>query len=177
MYLFITRFSTPYTAILLLSLILLAGCGQSDDQREFEREAFAAPDNFTETTGDGTIENNVDPDDWRVSPFYQGYVADVYPAYPNPVETTGQINIDVDVLGINAVPGLILVVYYYEQGGTDPIFESTQNPLPPGNNPINFSALELGRFDTNESRRGLHRVILLDSNENVISYGDIMVEY
>ena len=174
MYLFITRFSTPYTAILLLSFILLAGCGQSDDQREFEREAFAPPNNYTETTDDRQVLSE-DPDDWRVSPFYQGLV-EVDPAYPNPIETTGQVNIDVDVTGIESVPGLRLIVYFHENNGSNLIYESNQNPLPPGLTPINFSAQELGRFDTTESQRDLHRVILIDNNENVISYGDIMVE-
>jgi len=174
MYLFITRFSTPYTAILLLSFILLAGCGQSDDQREFEREAYAMPDNFTETTGSGEIVQE-DPDDWRVSPFYQASGVEVSPAYPNPAKTDEQITIDVDVWGYDSVPGLILVARYHEQNSRILIFESYQNPLPPGNTTINFSVSELGILDDG-SRRGLHRVILLDNNENVISYGDIMVE-
>ena len=132
------------------------------------------PDNFTETTYDRQIISE-DPDDWRVSPFYQGLV-EVDPAYPNPIETTGQVNIDVDVTGIESVPGLEVFVYYHEQGVRDRIYESNQNPLPPGLTPINFSANELGRFETIESSLGLHRIILLDNNENVISYGDIMVE-
>lgn len=57
--------------------ILLTACGQDDDQRDFENEAFSLPEGFTETDGSGQIvDENEDPDDWRTAPFFQGLVLD-----------------------------------------------------------------------------------------------------
>ncbi len=70
-------------------LVLLGvSCGQDDDQREFEQEAFQLPDGITETEGNGSIISE-DPDDWRTSPFFQGLVF-VDPAFPNPVSIGDQ---------------------------------------------------------------------------------------
>jgi len=174
MYLFITRFSTPYTAILLLSFILLAGCGQSDDQREFEREAYAMPDNFTETTGSGEIVSE-DPDDWRVSPFYQGQFFIETPAYPNPVETTDQVRIFISNYD-RVVTSLRTIVWFAEEGIPQPVPSGSYDNFERNQTIISINPRELSRFPTSESLEGLKRVILLDQDENVISYGDIMVE-
>ena len=175
MYLFITRFSTPYTAILLLSFILLAGCGQSDDQREFEREAFAAPDGFTKTTNGVDIESE-DPDDWRISPFYQGLVDIEAPAYPNPVETSDQVRIE-NFNRDQAVTRLRTIVWFAEEGFEQDVPSGNYDNLESNSiTTISINPRELSRFDNPESWVGLKRVILLDQDGNVISYGDIMVE-
>ena len=173
MYLFITRFSTPYTAILLLSFILLAGCGQNDDQREFEREAFAAPDNFTETLGDGKIVRE-DPDDWRVSPFYQGLFFIDTPAYPNPVETTDQVRIQISNYD-RVVTSLRTIVWFSEEGLELNVPSGSYDNFERNQTTISINPSELSRENTPESWVGLKRVILLDQDGNVISYGDIKV--
>ncbi len=159
------------TGILLITIT--AGCGQNQDQRDFESEAFRTADGFTETSDTGEILSE-DPDDWRIAPFFQGLV-EVRPAYPNPVQTTDQLKIDVEVTGIEAVSGLQLFVYYFDDS-IKPVYSDQRSPLPPGLSVISVNPIELGRFNTVESARGLHRVVLTDGNENIITYGDIKVE-
>lgn len=154
-------------------ILLLSACGQTDEQRQFERDALSAPDGYTETNSTGEILEN-DPDDWRVAPFFQGLV-EVNPAYPNPVQTTDRVNIEFTVTGIESVMGLEVAVYY-QQGTLRTIYQEPSSPLQPGITLIQFQAAELGRFDSSESTIGLHRVVLFDNNGNIISYGDIMVE-
>lgn len=157
----------------VLLLLIAAGCGQNRDQRDFENQAFRPADGFTQTSSTGDV-ISADSDDWRIAPFFQGLV-EVNPAYPNPVQTTDRVNIDVDITGIEAVSGLRLVVYHFDDA-IEPIFVDQRAPLPPGLTVISINPVELGRFNTVESAIGLHRLILLDGNENVITYGDIKVE-
>ncbi|MFU8812064.1 MAG: hypothetical protein ACNA78_03795 [Balneolaceae bacterium] len=163
-----TLFHLIFFATLLA--VSLQGCSNNEDQRDFEREAFSLPSGFTETRTDGSIVNE-DPDDWRTAPFFEGLVF-VRPASPNPVAITDQTTIDVDVTGIESVNGLRVIVLFqnFEQRI---VFESASNPLPPGLTSVPLLAAELRQF---ENTRGLQRVILLDRSQNVISYGDIMLE-
>lgn len=158
----------------ILVFILIAGCGQNRDQRDFENQAFNTPDGFTQTNASGQVEEE-DPDDWRIAPFFQGMV-EVRPAYPNPVQTTGQISIDVEITGIESVSGLRVIVFHHVEEVVEPIFVDQRAPLPPGLTVVPINPVELGRFNNVESALGLHRVIVMDGSENIITYGDIMVE-
>lgn len=161
-------------AFLLIIGYFFTGCGQNDDQRDFENEAFSLDEQFTETeAGSGEVTSE-DPDDWRTAPFFQGLVT-VDPAFPNPVATSNQLNIEVHITGLDAVSGLV-VWAYYENGGIKTLYSSTQNPVPPGLTSIPINPVELGQFNTPESARGIKRIILIDNQENIISYGDVMVE-
>ena len=156
-----------------MSLILLAGCGQSDDQREFEREAFAPPNNYTETTDDRKIVSE-DPDDWRVSPFYQGLL-EVDPAYPNPVLTTDQVSID--MLSFDEVVSNIEVISYFAEDNTIiRVIPRSDNVRIDLGTTISMQPSQMSRTDLTDDIEGLKRIIILDNDGNVISYGDIKVE-
>lgn len=155
----------------LLTVLFLGSCNQASDQRDFERAAFSLPEGITETDERGEIINN-DPDDWRIAPFFQGLV-EVDPAYPNPVQSTDQFSLDVIVTGVESVSGLI-VYAYYENNNIRNVYNDLRRPIPPGLTSIPISALDVARF--RENPQGIYRIILLDSNENIISYGDIRVE-
>lgn len=170
---FISRPNTSLTAILLMSFILLAGCGQSDDQREFEREAFAAPDNYTETTDDRQIISE-DPDDWRVSPFYQGLI-DVDPAYPNPVLTTDQVSIDMLAYD-DVVSNIEVISYFAEDNIPITVIPKSDNVRIDLGTTISMQPSQMSRTNLTDDIKGLKRIIILDNDGNVISYGDIMVE-
>ncbi len=164
--------------VFLLALILAAAsCTGSDDQREFEEQAFLAPEGYTETDASGNLIDGgeFDPDDWRVAPFFQGLI-EVDPAFPNPVLTTDQVTLQVLITGVESINGLGIYAWFHETGGIRPIDLISQSPVPPGLHTFRFQAAELSRFDDVESARGLKRLLLLDNNENVISYGDILVE-
>ena len=160
----------------ILLLLIVVGCGQDDEQQEFEREAFQLPEGITETEGNGTIISE-DPDDWRSAPFFQGLIF-VKPAFPNPVSTSDQLNVEIEVSGIDAVSGLTVAVLIDDaaNAGFRTIFTSSQSPFPTGLTPVPINPIELGRFNTPESARGLHRLIIFDNRQNIISYGDVLVE-
>jgi len=167
-----------FTPLVLFTLMILAlsGCGQDDDQREFEQEAFQLPEGITETEGNGDIVSE-DPDDWRTSPFFQGLVF-VSPAFPNPVSIGDQLNLEIEVSGIDAVSGLTVAVLIDDAANAQfrSLYTVNQNPLPPGLTSIPINPIELGRFNSPESARGIHRLIIYDNRQNIISYGDVRVE-
>lgn len=163
-------------SVLFMFTMVFTSCGQNDDQRAFEEQAFSLAENITETDPSGKIVTE-DPDDWRTAPFFQGLVF-VNPAFPNPVLVSDRLDINVEITGIEAVSGLRVVVLL-ESGPTiefKPLYTSSEQPLPPGLTVASINPVELGRFNTVESARGIHRIILLDNRENVISYGDVRVE-
>jgi hypothetical protein len=56
------------------------------------------------------------------------------------------------------------------------LYTVSQNPVPPGLTSIPINPIELGRFNSPESARGIHRLIIYDNRQNIISYGDVRVE-
>lgn len=155
--------------------VFLVSCSGSDDQREFEQQALSTPSGFTETDASGAVTGDVDPDDWRIAPFFQGLV-EIQPAYPNPVQTTENVNIEITITGVEAVRGLDIMVWF-DGGHVQSVYQDPGNPLNPGLIVARFSALDLSRFDNGgEGARGLRRVLIFDGNDNLISYGDIKVE-
>jgi len=170
----VNTFTSFIRITLALLLVMSVGCSSNDDeQRIFEREAFQEPSGLTRTNASGAIQAE-DSDDWRVSPYYAGLVQ-VDPAFPNPAFASDLVNLHVTVNSIDAIRGLLVGVYDPAYG-VRVIWSLYENPLPVGLQVIQLNTLLLGRFNTIESARGLHRVILFDSNENVLSYGDILVE-
>lgn len=167
----LTFFSRTSLLLVVFPVMAFTACNQSSDQRDFERAAFSMPEGITETDDRGEI-NNIDPDDWRIAPFYQGLV-EVDPAYPNPVLSTDQVSLDVVVTGVESVSGLRVFAYYGENN-VRIVFEDLRRPIPTGLTSLPLSPLDIARF--RESPQGTYRIILLDANENVISYGDIRVE-
>lgn len=173
-----------HTSRLLLLLLLtgatgaaLQACGQDDDQRAFEREAFSEPEGFTETTLSGEVRSR-DEQDWRIAPMYQGYVEidspEAPPPYPNP--TSGDpVQVELWITGIETVNG-ITVETLDPEGRPIQLYESTESPLPTGIYDFSFAPERLTRTGTLEAARGLHRIFIYDRNNNMITYGDIKVE-
>lgn len=165
-------FSLYRLAVLILILFFAnTGCNQSSDQREFEQAAFSIADGFTSTNNRGEVINR-DPDDWRIAPFFQGLI-EIDPAYPNPVQSNEQISIDRVVTGIESVSGF-RVLAFYGNNNLQFIFDDFRRPLPTGLQTVPLQAADIAQFA--ENPQGLYRIIILDANENVITYGDIMIE-
>lgn len=160
--------------LLLLILVcpVMANCSGNEDQRDFEREALSTPSGYTQTDGSGAVTGQTDSNDWRVAPFFQGLV-EIRPAYPNPVQTTENVSIDIVVTGVESVNGYEVVVWF-ETGSIKTVHGFT--PLHPGENRATISAIELGMVNTPESAVGLKRVLIFDGRDNLISYGDILVQ-
>ncbi|MEX2574391.1 MAG: hypothetical protein WD317_08840 [Balneolaceae bacterium] len=158
--------------LLLFLFPLLSSCTDNDDQRAFERQAFQMPDSYTETDGSGEVTGAEDPEDWQTAPFFRGLV-EVRPAFPNPVQTTDPVEIELLVTGIESrVNGLIAYVVLDSGYISDPLDTIDENPVQPGIRHLRFPAQYLARFN---DPRGLRRIVIFDRNDNIISYGDIEV--
>ncbi len=150
-------------------------CSNNKGQNEFEKESLRTPNGYTHTDTQGQVVNNeTDPDDWRIAPMFQGYVYIQSPAYPNPVKT-GLVKIELMITGVQAVNGLYLyrrsVTGSYQQLASQP-----QSPLPSGLAVLQFNATQLSENGSYSGAIGLHRVFVYDENFNLITYGDIKVE-
>ena len=151
----------------------LLACTRNDAQDEFEREAYQAPSGYTQTNAQGEV-LEIDENDWRISPLYQGLV-NLNAPFPNPANVGSPINFEITILGIQSVPGLDVQVRYADNRWNS-LYRSFDNPLPTGATSFQIDPIQLGEFGTVESARGLHRVYLFDFNQRLISYGDILVE-
>lgn len=172
---FVPFMSKYYSSIVLLLLFTaIIGCTRNDAQREFEEEAYSAPNNYTETApNNGEVLSN-DPDDWRTSPRFQGFI-NVVPPFPNPVSTNQNIQFQLDVIAQGSVNGLL--VYILFQNGDRKVLYEDFDPLPQSLYDFQIPAASLSEFDGSpESARGLKRIYLFDLNNRLISYGDILVE-
>lgn len=156
--------------ILFLNLLFLSGCNQNSDQREFEQQAFSEPSGITKTDQIGTVIGNPDPDDWRISPFFQGDVELLSPPYPNPVLSNGELRIEILVYVLHRISEINIFVY------RPPLFYRVDDrpQVPTGNTAFNIPANIIAR--ENLSPQGYYRIIIQDENGNVITYGDVEIE-
>lgn len=157
---------------LLIPVLYLGGCVKNDAQREFEEEAYSPPVNFTETNNQSEVLNR-DDDDWRTSPIFQGLV-NIIPPYPNPANTDQLIQFHIDVTGVQSVSG-IEVLTRFDNGDFRSLYENFET-LHTGYNDFRINPIEFGQFGSVEEARGLHRVFIYNGNQQLISYGDIMIE-
>ena len=117
-----------------------------------------------------------DPDDWRIAPMFYRLVT-VNPIYPNP--TSGNdLRIQIYVERNEALFGLEIV--RVDPRGYPlryiPLYRNTASPLPPGLLNVNIPFQVMFPQYPSLDERGLHRIILLDNRQNVVSYGDLMLE-
>jgi len=159
-------------SIFLFSVLLLAGCTRNDAQREFEKQAYTFPENFTQTTNQGAIQD-ADEDDWRTSPLFQGLV-EIVPPYPNPANTSQAIQFEVNVPGVNSLNGLI-VMTRFDDNDFRTMYQDFES-LPQGLTTFQINPIEFAEFGNVEGARGLNRVFIFSGNQQMISYGDILVE-
>jgi hypothetical protein len=168
------KYSTT-TLFFLLTLTLLLGiaCQRDSGQEEFERQAFASPENFTRTNSNG-LTLNVDPDDWRIAPLFQGLVEINAVPYANP--SVGlPFRFELLITGLEAVSGL--EIYVRDPFGRPfVIYTDTRRPLPPGLVDILLEPSWLSPSRIYSEAIGLNRIFVYDRNGNMITYGDLKVE-
>lgn len=157
-----------------------AGCSRSQDQIEFEQQAFRTPDNYTETTPNGEVVRR-DEDDWRIGPMFQGFVEVLVPPFPNP--THGEpVQIEILVTGVGTVQGLQAVAFYdfFDERSRRVLYYHNRSPLDFGLVVFNINPAEFDiRNNYSEARRtndGLHRLFIFDHRNNLITYGDIKLK-
>lgn len=154
-----------------LFLLFCVTCSKSDEQKEFEEAAFSAPGGITRTTATAGVVQT-DPDDWRISPMYQGLIRIDVPAYPNPVSVNSTFRIDINFLVNESAPDFIVYAFNTENGPTTLVF-----PGYAASPPIGLDTIELqpSGFIQNNSM-GVYRLIALDGRDNVITYGDVEIQ-
>lgn len=162
------------TFFIIISFIgFISACTNSDEQVNFEKDAFKTPDSFTQTTSSGEIISR-DNDDWRVSPLYINTVEVFRPAYPNPT-VVQQITVEFLVSGIESVSGLVGYVLRQDRSLSQ-VYRNSNNVLPTGLISIQLDPSIFSFSGTLSGAQGLHRLLFYDLNDRLITYGDIKIE-
>ncbi len=156
--------------ILMFNLLILSGCNQNSDQRDFEQQAFSVPSSITETDQEGVVIGTPDPDDWRISPFFQGDIELILSPFPNPVLSNGDLKIEVQINFLERISGIYIRVYrlssFYQIDDRSQVSTGITSFIIPAN-------IIAGG---NANPQGIYRIIIQDENENVITYGDVEIE-
>jgi|AntRauTorckE6833_2_1112554.scaffolds.fasta_scaffold30200_2 hypothetical protein len=167
---YFSRFS--FFTFFLFFLFLIIACTRNDAQRDFEKEAYSFPNNFTQTTAQGEVEST-DEDDWRISPLFQGLI-EINPPFPNPTTTNQAIQFEVEVTGIQSVSGIEVLVRF-EDNSFRSVYQDFET-LSPGLTTFQVNPIEFAQFGNPEGARGLSRLFIFDGRSQMISYGDVLVE-
>jgi len=158
-----------HTLLVPVLSLLLIGCNQNSDQRDFEQQAFSEPSGITETDQNGGIINR-DPDDWRIAPFFQGDIELIQLPHPNPILTNQDLIIDIQVNFLDRIGGIYIRVFRFNGF---PVIDSREQVS---------TGITSFRLNPNiisggvPNPQGLYRIIIQDDNENVITYGDIEIQ-
>ncbi|MCG8374403.1 MAG: hypothetical protein MI700_12755 [Balneolales bacterium] len=160
-----------YLLISITACLFYFGCSNSDAQVEFENQAYSIPQNITETDFQGNIVRP-DSDDWRISPVYVGLAEIEFPAFPNPVDWGNSFEFTVDLRG--AISSFVEVYYFNTTFAEVPQFLDRQNITGDFENLV--FRLDTEQFGGADRARGIHRILIFDGNQRMISYGDLLIE-
>ncbi len=151
--------------VLLIPIVLLAGCDSTDSQDDFVKAAQSPPSGYTRTDASGQVVSE-DTDDWRTAPFFVGKVV-VNPAYPNPGGAATTVTVPIRILQFDDLSGGLLL--RAEVDDRLRLLDELIDTSSPGAYIMQFSAAQLGRA-------GLHRLYVLDEFGELVSYGDVLIE-
>jgi len=162
------RLLIPFT--LLLLGLLLTTCQQDSAQQQYEAEAYGPIEGYTQTD----LQQNVlsqDKKDWQVSPYYEGLIR-ILPLFPNPISYGGTAYLE---MTLNGAP----IQSYVELGYLN--FNNQWIPLQQETVSSEFElvtfVIDSRNFGSSvELARGLHRLLLYDGNQRLITYGDIFIK-
>jgi hypothetical protein len=159
---------TPLLALLVV-LIALPGCDTNAGQDDFFLQSTLLPEGFTRTGDSGVIDSTqVDPDDWRVAPFFFGAI-EVDPIYPNPASRTDVVTVVIRD-PFEEITGGVQVRGYDDNGRSIPLGDDPGEGLVYA---VSFSPLPLRVAGGDDAR--LYRIQVFDNNSRIISYGDLLV--
>lgn len=168
-------------SLLICSSVLLLSCSKSDDQRQFENEAWTTPENITKTDSHGNIEQT-DPDDWRISPVYSGLIRVDNPAYPNPTPyNSSNLKIELYVTSLQFFEFTNSIeVYAFKFPDDSNIYNPIDIIQDLSSSSSLFSINLSGQLIANSSgggnSSGIYRILIFDEGRrNLITYGDIEI--
>ena len=155
-------------AALALLLPALAACDgvSAEEQQVFESQAFAPPSGITRTDADGDVLAE-DADDWRIGPAYQGFVQTLQVPAPNPLPFRATAVYRLNVVA--GVPGG-LALYRVDGAGRLTLLG---RPCEDAVTSTICTFAVLGSEVSPLGETGLVRVVLLDGQSGVVSYGDV----
>lgn len=162
-----------FSFAILITALLLLSCASSSQQREFERDAFQDPLGITRTNAQGEVQNT-DDDDWRISPLFQSIV-EVNPPFPNPAAVGDRITFEIAVTGVQAVEGIV-VFERLNNGNLAELFSTVDTQTSTTFIVFELNPLLLQDLGNGNGPRGLHRILIYDFNNQLISYGDVEIE-
>jgi hypothetical protein len=158
--------SRAFLSIAILIAVLVSACDSQEQQNEFSVDASLPPKGFTETDQSGVIKSE-DEDDWRTAPLYFGKVQ-IAPLYPNP-ETVEFVTVPINILQFDAVQSGFTLRAYDQTLDTLVLLDRMTEINGPGGYSMRFSPAVLGRT-------GLVRVFVFDAANEIVSYGDLMID-
>ncbi len=163
--------------LFFLSLTCIA-CSESEEQQQFEEEAYSSPSGIMEVDEFGEpVENGEqDTDDWRIAPEFSGLVGIFMIASPNPVSFNGKFNIQLDVKFLEAVDGLELIIFQLPTDPTPTSRSISQGILDPGLVNIPLEPSQFASSAGTGNFGNTYRIVIRDAQQTVITYGDVLVE-
>ncbi len=171
----ILKIPLPYRNMLwrffcIIFLLTFTGCKNDEAQISFVNQAYGIPTNFTKTDVDGSVVNE-DSDDWRISPAYEGLV-EVRPIYQNPIQFGNQVILEVYFKGTVYNPRIELG--YLSESNEWYVLQVRE--ITSDFDFIDFTFYSNQFGTTAEQARGLHRLLLFDGNQRLITYGDLLIQ-
>ena len=159
------RFLVGLTVVLSVS-----ACSAFDNeaQRSFENAAFLlAPEGYTRVSEQGDV-GQEDPNDWLAGPAFVGRASVLTPPYPNPAPRDATVRLLMDTNGVAG--GLAL--YTIDARGDLRLLDERPDATDVGFYELAFfgSQAAAGGGD------GLYRLVVLDGNQRVVTYGDLLVQ-
>jgi hypothetical protein len=171
------RFRKISISLCCLSVFICIQCTDNHRQRDFEKQAFSKPSRIEEMTADGKHKSGTksDPSDWRTAPMFTGLFEVTTSAYPNPASFNSSFTILINVKAVNAISSLS--VYAFQQPANfRPAAPFQIEQLNPGLNTITIFPKEFAQESSTGNYGNIYRIILLDNQQNIITYGDIRVK-
>jgi hypothetical protein len=168
------------SAKLIVTIIVtaaLAGCSQSEDQRNFEERALLPPSGIMAMNANGAPADGgeEDPDDWQIAPEFQGTIDVQTAAFPNPVSFNSTFEILIEIQSFQSVSGLQVFAFQQPNNLIGPLFQQT-GELNPGFNTIQLSPRQFASEAGTGNLGSLYRIIIYSSRQEVITYGDVQIE-
>lgn len=156
---------------ILILLLMTVGCSEDQDQLSFEQRALSAPRNITETNVNGQV-ISTDGDDWNPAPLFDTFV-EVRPAFPNP--TSGdRINLEIILSGTHNFRRFD--VYFFNARVNPRLIASVQVNANQFVTTVQIDPLSLSNNSIYSGAIGIHRIVVYDQQNNIITYGDVQVK-
>ena len=167
-------------AKLIIAIIVtaaLAGCSESEDQRNFEQRALLPPSGIMAMNANGAPADGgeEDSDDWQIAPEFQGTIDVQTAAFPNPVSFNSTFEILIEIQSFQSINGLQVFAFQQPNNLIAPLFPQT-GELNPGFKTIQLSPQQFASEAGTGNFGSLYRIIIYSTRQEVITYGDVQIE-